>query len=96
MALSQPCVLKHAAEITVFAMLRHCVTKQYVGYAEFKPMLKDALVFICKGDRPLPSVTTIRNHFIEEVDIGWLRDVAPKALEVVSTVGHIYVNREPR
>ena len=94
--MSQPCVLKHAAEITVFAMLRHCVTKQYVGYAEFKPMLKDALVFICKGDRPLPSVTTIRNHFIEEVDIGWLRDVAPRALEVVSTVGHIYVNREPR
>ena len=94
--MSQPCVLKHASEITVFAVLRHCATKQYVGYAEFKPMSKDALVFICKGDRPLPSVTTIRNHFIEEVDISWLRDVAPRALEVASTVGHVQLDREPR
>ena len=94
--MSQQCVLKHASEITVFAVLRHCVTKQYVSYAEFKPMPKDALVFICKGDRPLPSVTTIRNYFIEEVDIGWLRDVAPRALEVVSTIGHVQLDREPR
>lgn len=94
--MSQPCVLKHAAEITVFAMLRHCVTKQYVGHAEFMPMSKDALVFICKGDQPLPSVTTVRNYFIEEVDIGWLRDVAPRALEVVSTIEHVQLNREPR
>lgn len=94
--MSQQCVLKHASEITVFAMLRHCVTKQYVGYAKFEPMSKDALVFICKGDQPLPSVTTARNHFIEEVDISWLRDVAPRALEVVSTVEHVQLNREPR
>ena len=92
----QHCVLKHASEITVFAMLRHCVTKQYVGYAKFEPMSKDALVFICKGDQPLPSVTALRNHFIEEVDIGWLRDVAPRELEVVSTVEHVQLNREPR
>lgn len=77
-------------------MLRHCVTKQYVGYAEFKPMSKDALVFICEGDQPLPSVTALRNYFIEEVDIGWLRDVAPRELEVVSTVEHVQLNLEPR
>ena len=78
MALYQQCVLKHASEITVFAMLRHRVTKQYVGYAKFESRSKDALVFVCKGDQPLPSVTTARNHFIEEVDISWLRDVCFK------------------
>ena len=59
-------------------------------------MPKDALILICNGDQPLPSVTTIRNHFIEEIDIGWLRDVAPRALEVVSTVGPVQLDREPR
>lgn len=94
--MSQPCVLKHSAEITVFAMLRRQKTRGYVGHEKFEQLSKDALVFICSGDRPLPSVTALRNHFIEEIDISWLRDVAPRELEVVSTVEHVQLNREPR
>ena len=91
--MSQPCVLKHAAEITIFAMLKHRKTGRYVGHEKFEQLSKNALVFICKGDQPLPSVATLRNHFIEEIDIGWLRDTE---LEVVSTVAHVQLNQEPR
>ena len=94
MGLSQPCVLKHAAEITVFAMLRH--QNGYVGYEKFEQLSEDALIFVCSGDEPLPSVTALRNHFIEEIDISWLRGVAPRELEVVSTVEHVQLNQEPR
>ena len=92
--MSQPCILKHASETMVFTMLRHQKTGGYVGHEEFEQLSKDALVFICSDDKPLPSVTALRNYFIEEIDISWLRDVAPKELEVA--VGHVQLDREPR
>jgi hypothetical protein len=75
-------------------MLKHISTGCYVGYEKFEQSHEDALVKIIRGDELLPSVVSLKNHFIEEVDIDWLRNVAPRELMVVSIIGN--VNREPR
>ena len=94
--MSQPSVLNHASDVVVFAMLKHNVTGGYVGYEKFEQLYKDALVKPLCGSEALPSVVSLRTYFIEEVDISWLRGVAPRELVVVSTIGHAQLNREPR
>lgn len=94
--MSQPSILSHASDVVVFTMLKHNVTGGYVGHEKFEQLSKDALVKTILGSEELPSVVNLRNHFIEEVDISWLRDVAPRELVVVSAIGHAHLNREPR